>query len=98
NLVGGVTVTGPDFAQIFARHAIKAIDGCAAVAGGGEQFVKWRPVVSPVKFETDALAQLVFVNLGAEPLVENVLVAGKNGFDSQHHGAVVECRIAEERG
>src|ERR1039458_5152478 len=96
--VGSVAIAGPDFAQIFARHAIQAIDGCAVVAGGGEQFVKWRPVVSPVEFETDALAQLVFRNLGAEPFVENVLVAGKNGFDSQHYGALVEFRIAEDRG
>src|ERR1035441_8908957 len=98
NLVGGVAVTGANFAQIFARHAIKAIDGCAVVAGGGEQFVKRSPVVSPVEFETDALAQFVFGNLGAEPFVENMLVAGKNGFDSQHYGALVEFRIAEDRG
>ena len=98
NLVGGVAVTGSDFAQIFARHAIEPVDGGAAVAGGGEQLVKWGPVVSPVEFETDALAQFVFVNLAAEPFVENVLVAGKNGFHSQHDGALVQFGIAEERG
>ena len=30
--------------------------GCAVVASGGEQFVKWSPVISPVKIETDSLA------------------------------------------
>src|SRR6266481_2670071 len=65
NLVGGVPVTSSDFAQVFARHAIKAVDGGAVVAGGGEPFVKWSPFVSPVEFETDALAQFVFINLAA---------------------------------
>ena len=51
-----VPVTSSDFAQIFARHAIEAVDGGAVVAGGAEQFVKGGPVVSPVEFETNALA------------------------------------------
>jgi hypothetical protein len=62
NLVGGMAITGSDLAQVFARHAIKTVDGGAMVAGGGEQFVKWSPFVSPVEFETDALAQLAFFN------------------------------------
>ena len=67
------------------------------LAGGGEQFVKWSPFVSPVEFETDALAQFVFINLAAEPFVKNVLVAGENGFDSQHDWALVKFGIAKER-
>ena len=73
------------------------VPGCAVVTGGGEQFVKWSPFVSPVEFETDALAQLAFINFAAEPFVENVLVAGENGFDSQHQGALVKFGIAKER-
>ena len=98
DLVSGVPVTSSDFAQIFARHAIESVDPCAMVAGGGEQFVEWTPVVSPVEFEADALAQFVFVNLAADPFVKNVLVAGKNGFDSQHYRTLVEFEIAKERG
>ncbi len=94
NLVCGVAVTSSDFAEIFARHAIEPVDGGAMVPGGGEQFVKWSPFVSPVEFETDALAQFVFIDLAAEPFVEDVLVAGENGFDSQHYGALVKFGIA----
>src|SRR6202171_1527104 len=97
NLIGRMAIAGSDLAQVFARHAIKAVDGGAAVAGGGEQFVKWSPVVSPVEFEPDALAKLAFVNFAAEPFVENMLVAGKNSFHSQHYRAPVEFEIAEER-
>src|ERR1700687_3958550 len=96
-LVGGVPVTSSDFAQIFARHAIEPVDGGAVVAGGGEQFVKWSPFVSPVEFETDALAQFVFINFAADPFVENVLVAGENGFDPEHNGSLVKFGIAKER-
>ena len=98
NLVGGMAIPGSDLAQIFARHAIETVDGGAVVAGGGEQFVKCRPVVSPVEIKTDALAQFIFINLAAKPFVENVLVAGENGFHSQHYGALVEFGIAQERG
>src|SRR3981081_1801429 len=97
NLVGGMAIAGSDLAQVFARHAIKAVDGGAAFAGGGEQFVKWSPVVSPVEFEPDALAKIAFVNFAAEPFVENMLVAGKNSLDSQHYRTPVEFEIAEER-
>src|SRR4030088_105114 len=95
NLVGGMAIAGSDFAQVFARHAIKPIDGGAVVAGGGEQFVKWSPVVSPVEFEPDALAKLAFVNFMPEQFVENMLVAGKNSLDSQHYGAAMEFEIPE---
>src|SRR5258708_25255711 len=97
NLVGSVPVTSSDFAQIFARHAIEPVDGGAVVAGSGEQFVKWSPFVSPVEFETDALAQFGFVNFAALPFVENMLVAGKNRFHSQYYRSPVEFEIAEER-
>src|SRR5260370_23278859 len=96
NLVGGVPVTSSDFPQILARHAIEPVDGGAVVASSGEQFVKWSPFVSPVEFETDALAQLAFINLAAEPFVATVLLAGENGFDSQHYGALVKCGVAQE--
>jgi hypothetical protein len=59
------------------------------VTGGGEQFVKGSPVVSPVEFEANALPQFGLVNLAAKPFVENVLVAGENGFDSEHYRAMM---------
>ncbi len=88
DLGGGVTVAGADLAQIFARHAIESVDGFGVIARGDQQFVKWGPVVSPVEVEADALAEFAFVDFAAPPLVENVLVAGENGFDSEHDGAV----------
>src|SRR5258708_5307457 len=97
DLIGGVAVTGSNLAQVFARHAIQPVDGGATVTGGGEQFEKWSPIVSPIEFEADALAQLGFVNFAAQPFVENVLVAGKNRFHSQYYRSPVEFEIAEER-
>src|SRR5258708_2018032 len=97
-LVGGVAVARPGLAQVFAGPATQPVAGCPLVAGGGKQLVKWSPIVAPVEVEPDALAQLVFVNLAASPFVENVLVARKNGFDSQHYMALAEFGIAEERG
>ena len=72
--------------------------GSAMVAGGAEHFVKWGPLVSPVEFEADALAQFALFDLAAAPFVENVLVVGKDSLDSQHYGALVEFGIVEERG
>src|SRR5271154_4545466 len=97
NFVGSVPVAGANFAQIFARHAIQSKDGSAAVAGGAKQFVKWRPVISPVEIETDTLAQFAFVNLLKRPFVEDVLVACKNGFNAQHNRALIEFEIAKQR-
>src|ERR1700680_4722214 len=94
NFVRGGAGTSSGFAAIFPRHAIEPVDGGAVVAGGAEQFVKWSPFVSPVEFETDALVQFAFINFAAEPFVENVLVAGENGFDSQHNGSLVKFGIA----
>ena len=82
NLRSGVTVTGADFAQIFAWHAVETVDGLGMVAGSDEQMVKWRPIVSPVEVEANALPEFGLVDFSAPPFVENVLVAGKNGFDA----------------
>ncbi len=88
NLGGGVTVAGADLAQIFARHAVETIDGFRVIARGDQQFVKWGPVVSPVEVEADALAEFALVDFAAPPFVENVLVAGEDGFDPEHHWTV----------
>src|SRR5271168_585700 len=98
NLVGGVTVARSDFAQIFARHAIESVDGCAMVARGGKQFVEWSPIVSPIKLETYALAKFGFVNLAAKPLFEDVLVARKDCFHSKHYGTMPAPQVAKQRG
>src|SRR5580700_1660472 len=98
NFFGGVAVARSDFAQIFARHAIESVDGCAMIARGREQFVEWGPVVSPIKFEANTLAQFVFFNFAVVPLVQDVLVARENCFDSQRDGALVEFVVAEKRG
>jgi hypothetical protein len=97
NFISGVAIASSDFAQVFARHAIESIGGCSTITCSGEQFVKWKPIISPVDVEADALAKLNFINLAARPLVENVLVARENGFDSQDDGALAELEIAKQR-
>ena len=98
DFVGGVTVAGGNSAQILARHAVETIDRGGVVTCGGEEFAKRSPVVSPIEIEADALAQFGFVNLAARPFVEDVLVAGKNGLDSEHEGTLMQRGIAQQRG
>src|SRR5580692_10199165 len=58
NFISGVAIASSDFAQVFARHAIESIGGCSTITCSGEQFVKWKPIISPVDVEADALAEL----------------------------------------
>jgi hypothetical protein len=67
------------------------------IASGDEQFVERSPVVSPVEIKADALAQFDFINLAAPPFVENVLIAGKNGFDAENHGPAAGQRALLEQ-
>src|SRR5258708_12207143 len=60
DLQGGVTVPLSDFPQVFARHAIEAIDALAMIAGGDQEFVEGTPLVSPVDVEANALTQFGF--------------------------------------
>ncbi len=98
DLVGGVTVAGCNPAQILARHTVEAIDRGAMVTRSAQQFAKRSPVVSPIEIETDTLAQFGFVNLAARPFVEDVLVAGKNGLDSEREWTPMKRGIAQQRG
>ena len=86
--VDGMAIARADLAQIFARHAIQPIDGVGVLARGHQQFVERRPVVAPVEVEANALLQFFGVNLAPPPFIEDVLVAGENGFETQDHGAV----------
>src|SRR5580693_1735950 len=98
NLGGGMTVAGADLAQVFARHAIEAVNGIAVVAGRDQQFVERRPIVAPVKVEANALPQFAFVNFAAPPFLEDVLVAGKDCFRSEHDWAISsKSALLEER-
>ncbi len=83
NLGGGVAVAGPDLAQIFARHAVETVKRLGMIAGGDQQFVERRPVVSPIEVESDPLAEFVLVNVAAPPFVENMLIASKDGFNAK---------------
>ena len=97
-LRGGVTVARANLAQIFAGHAIEAINGLTVVAGGDQQFVERLPIVSPIEIEADALAEFAFINLTAPPLFEDVLIAGKDGFHSQHNRAIPhQSALLEQR-
>src|SRR5271166_3718760 len=96
----GVTIASPDLAQVLPRHAIEAIERFRIVAGAHQKFVERSPIVSPVKVEAYALAKFFFVNLPAPPFVKNVLVARKDGFDSQDNWPVAGKRavLQQRRG
>src|ERR1035441_10590106 len=94
-----LAAAGADFAQVFARHAVESVDGLGVIARGDQQLVEWGPIVSPVEVEADALAELALVDFAAPPFVENVLVAGEDGFDSQHDRAVPgQGALLDQRG
>src|ERR1700757_2453348 len=95
NLVGGVAVARGDLAQILARHAIEAIDASVVAAGNRQQFIERRPVVSPVEFKADALAKFSLVNLASQPLIDDMLIARKNGLHSQHQRARAKNRVGD---
>src|SRR5438445_1522550 len=98
NFASRVSVTGANLAQVFARHAIQTINGLRVIAGGGQQLVEWSPVIAPVEVEADSLAEFAFVNLAAPPFVENMLIAGKDGLDSEYNAAVAcQGSLLDER-
>ena len=80
----GMTITRSNLPQVFPRHAIKAIDSFAMIASRDQQFVERRPVVSPIQIKTNALPQFALIDFAPPPFFENVLIAGENGFDSEH--------------
>ena len=65
-----------------------------------QQFVKGRPLISPVKIEANALPQLRFIDLPPPPFVKNLLMARENRLHSQHHRAVSRLRplLKQSRG
>src|SRR5258708_7580034 len=62
--------------------------------------MKRRPIVAPIQIEADALAQFALINLAPPPFLENVLVAGKNSFHSEHYRTITCHRalLDEVRG
>src|SRR5471032_349109 len=98
DFVGGVAVAGSNFSQVFARHAIEAVDGSSVVASSRHEFVKRSPFVSPVEVEAHALAQFVLSNLPPVPLVENMLVAREHGLQAQYDRTLIEFVVAQQRG
>src|SRR5215472_13431615 len=97
NLDGGMPVAGANLAQVFTWHAVEAVKRFGVIARRDQKFVERSPVVSPVEVEADALAQFGFVDLAPPPLIKNVLVAGKDGFHTEHHRAVArQCTLLDE--
>src|SRR5258708_38925883 len=54
--------------------------------------MKRRPIVAPIQIEADALTQFALINLASPPFLENVLVAGKNSFNSKHDRTIPRHR------
>src|SRR5580700_2373588 len=92
NLVRPMLVSSPDFAQILPRLTIETINCVCVLAGGYQQFVKRRPLVTPVEIETDTLAELFFIDLTAPPLIEDVLMPGEDRLDSEHYRTIARLR------
>src|SRR5580698_8601481 len=88
NFFHGMTIARSDFAQVFARRAVKSVDGFAMLAGGHQQFVEGAPFVSPVGVKADTFAEFVFVDLAPPPFLEHMLMTRENGFDAEHNGTV----------
>src|SRR5262249_9483829 len=97
DLSGGMTISGADLAQVFAGHAVKAIEADGAFPSRGKQFVKRCPVVSSIKIETDALAKFGFFDFAAPPFVDDVLVAGENRFNAKNDRPLPDDWIANQR-
>ena len=97
NLVGGVAVAGSDIAQVFARHAIESVDRARPHRGRQRAVRKMGPSRIPSQGRSGCAGGVRLVNLSAQPLVENVLVAGKNRFHSEHERALVQSRVPQER-
>jgi len=93
NLGSSMAIAGSDLPQVVARHAIQPVNSLTMIAGRAQQFVERRPIVSPVQIEANALAQFDVINFTAPPFFENVLIAGKDGFHSQHNRPVA-CESA----
>ena len=91
HLVDGVTIARANLAEIFPRHAIKAVDGFAMLTRGYQQIVERRPVISPIEIKANALPEFLFIDFAAPPLVEDMLIAGKDRLDSQNNGRSPGC-------
>ena len=87
-----MAIARPDLAQVFARHAVQTVNSRAVVARFFEQLVERRPVIPPIQIKANALAQFLLVNFAAQPLVNDVLVAGEDGFDAQNYRTIAHER------
>src|SRR5580704_16647423 len=97
NLVGRMLISRSDLAQVLPGHAIQTIDGVRVFAGGYQQFLKGGPLIAPVEVETNALTQLIFIDLAPPPFVEDVLMARENRFDSKHNRPVARLGAVFEQ-
>ncbi len=57
---------------------------------------KMAPLISPIQVEAYTLAQFIFVNFIAQPFIKNMLIAGKDCFDSQDYWPLM-LEITEKR-
>src|SRR5579871_1262779 len=97
-LRGGMAVACADFSKILSRHAIQAIERLAMITRRDQKVVEGSPIVSPIEIEACALTKFRLVNLAAPPLIEDMLIAGKNGFDAENHGTIADHRsLLEDR-
>src|ERR1700678_2099972 len=92
NLRRGMAVARSDLSQVLARHAIQPIDSFAVIPRRNQQLVKWSPVIAPIQIKSDALTQFFIVDFTAPPLIEHMLIAGKDGFHSDHDWSVSNHR------
>src|ERR1700733_8011421 len=94
NLVGRMAIASANLPQVLARHAVKPVNPGALLARGRKNVKEGSPVVSPIQVEANTLAKLALVDLSAQPLIDDMLISGKNRFHSQHQRPIVQRGFA----
>src|SRR6201989_1191679 len=84
NLHRCMPVAGPDTAHVLSRGAIQPVDFCAGFPGSFEKFAKGPPIVTPVAFKANTVAQFIGIDVAVLPLIEDMLVTRNDGLDSQY--------------
>src|SRR5437868_14672921 len=86
DLFSRMAVASADPAHVRARNTVQPVDRNLTGAGALQQIVERLPGVSPVGVEVEPVTQFLFIDLVLGPLVENVLIAGEDRFQSKYHG------------
>ncbi len=85
-------VAHADLAHVAPGQTVQAIHRRPISSCALQQLVKGSPVVLPVEVVANPLSQFLLVDFVAQPLVENVLIAGEHRLNCQDHGTLTQRR------